>query len=151
MISANQVADFFLAFAKEHGDYISQLKLQKMVYYADAWFLVNNKVPLIEEDFEAWVHGPVVRSLYHRFKEYRWNPILEDVDFPDIDSELEEHLVDIYDVFGTFSGYELEQMTHDEQPWIEARGTCEPDEACETTISKDTMREFYTKVAEEEA
>ncbi len=46
MISANQVDDFFLAFAKEHGDYISQLKLQKMVYYADAWFLVNNGSPV---------------------------------------------------------------------------------------------------------
>lgn len=149
MISANQVADFFLAFAKEHGDYISQLKLQKMVYYADAWFLVNNGSPLIDEDFEAWVHGPVVRSLYHRFKEYRWNPILEAVEFPELTREQEEHLTEIYDVFGKFSGFELEKMTHDEQPWIEARGACEQDEACENIISKETMRDFYTRVAEE--
>ncbi|WP_217520008.1 Panacea domain-containing protein [Vibrio metschnikovii] len=149
MISANQVADFFLAFAKEHGDYISQLKLQKMVYYADAWFLVNNGTPLISEDFEAWVHGPVVRTLYHRFKDYRWNPILEDVEFPELEDAQAEHLAEIYDVFGKYSGYELEQMTHDELPWIEARGACEPDEACENVINKDTMRRFYTEVAEE--
>lgn len=149
MISANQVADFFLAFAKEHGDYISQLKLQKMVYYADAWYLVNNGEPLIEEDFEAWVHGPVVRSLYTRFKDYRWNPISEEVDFPDIDASQKEHLEEIYDVFGKYSGYELEQMTHDERPWVEARGSCAPDEACENLISKETMLKFYTEVAEE--
>ncbi|MBB1341443.1 SocA family protein [Pseudoalteromonas sp. SR45-6] len=149
MISANQVADFFLAFAKEHGDYISQLKLQKMVYYADAWFLVNNGKALINEDFEAWVHGPVVRSLYHRFKEYRSNPILEDVNFPELDGTHTEHLIDIYDVFGKFSGYQLEQMTHDEQPWIEARGSCAPDEACENIIDKETTLKFYTKVADE--
>lgn len=148
MISANQVADFFLAFAKEHGDYISQLKLQKMVYYADAWFLVNNGSPLVSEEFEAWVHGPVVRTLYHRFKEYRWNPILEDVAFPDLDELQAEHLAEIYDEFGKYSGYELEQMTHDEQPWIEARGNCEPDEACENLINKDTMLKFYTEIAE---
>ena len=150
MISANRVADFFLAFAKEHGDYISQLKLQKMVYYADAWFLVNFGSPLINEDFEAWVHGPVVRALYQRFKEYRWNPILEDVDFPELTDQHKGHLTEIYDVFGKFSGYELEQMTHAEQPWIEARGNCEPDEACENLISKVTMRDYYTKLAEED-
>lgn len=149
MISANQVADFFLAFAKEHGDYISQLKLQKMVYYADAWFLVNNHEALINEEFEAWIHGPVVRSLYHRFKEYRWNPILEEVNFPELEDAQKEHLTEIYDVFGKFSGYELEQMTHDERPWIEARGFCSPDEPCENIISKETMLKFYTEVAEE--
>ncbi|MEI4959193.1 MULTISPECIES: Panacea domain-containing protein [Aeromonas] len=150
MISAHKVADFFLAFAREHGDFISQLKLQKMVYYADAWFLVNNNEPLIEEDFEAWIHGPVVRSLYQRFKEYRWNPILEDIELPELTSEQKEHLTEIYQVFGKFSGYELEQMTHNEYPWIEARGNCAPDEACEKIIKKNIMLDFYNKVAEEE-
>lgn len=149
MISAHQVADFFISFSREHGDYISNLKLQKMVYYADAWFLVNNGTPLIEEDFEAWIHGPVVRSLYHRFKEYRWNPILAEVDSPQLSDEQTEHLTEIYDIFGKFSGYELEQMTHDELPWVEARGTCAPDEACENIINKEIMRDFYTKIAQE--
>ncbi|MDO6708798.1 Panacea domain-containing protein [Photobacterium sp. 1_MG-2023] len=148
MITANQVADFFLAFAKEHGDFISQLKLQKMVYYADAWFLVNNDTALIEDNFEAWVHGPVVRSLYNRFKGYRWNPILDDVNSPELDANVIEHLTEIYSVFGGYSGFELEQMTHNEEPWLEARGECAPDEACENIINKETMRTFYTSVAE---
>lgn len=149
MISADKVADFFLAFAKEHGDYLSQLKLQKMVYYADAWFYVNNETPLIKEDFEAWVHGPVIRSLYQRFKAYRWNPISEDVDSPKLTDEESEHLSEIYQVFGKYNGYELEQMTHEEAPWTEARGSCAPDEACENIINKKTMYDFYTSIAEE--
>lgn len=149
MITAHQVADFFLAFAKEHGDYLSQLKLQKMVYYADAWFLVNHGEALIEDNFEAWVHGPVVRSLYTRFKDYRWNPILLEVSAPELASKYKEHLEEIYAVFGRFSGFELEQMTHNELPWTEARGSIAADEACENVINKETMRKFYTEMAEE--
>lgn len=150
MTTANQVADFFLFFAKEHGDFISQLKLQKLVYYADAWHMVNNEgSPLVQENFEAWVHGPVVRDLYRRFREYKWNPILGDFQKPEIAEEVESHLIDIYEAFAKFNGFELEQMTHDELPWTEARGSCAPDDSCENIINKNTMFNFYLKVAEE--
>jgi len=148
MISPNAVADFFLSVAKEHGDFLSHLKLQKIVYYADAWYLVNNEEPLINEDFEAWVHGPVVRSLYNRFKEYRWKPITEDVESPQLSDKEREHLIEIYDVFGSYRAFELEQMTHDEDPWLEARGGIAPDQPCENVINKETMRSFYTSVSD---
>lgn len=147
MISANTVADFFLSFAHEHGDYITPLKLQKLVYYADAWHLVNFDEALVDEDFEAWIHGPVVRSLYTRFKDYRWNPILCEVTKPQLPSEIEEHLHETYEAFGGFSGFELERMTHEEKPWIDARKGYEPDDSCGVIINKQTMRDFYTASA----
>ena len=53
------------------------LKLQKLVYYAQAWHLALRDVPLFEEDFEAWVHGPVIPALYQEYKKFGWRPILE--------------------------------------------------------------------------
>ena len=60
-IGAKIVARWFVNHAdRASGEAITQLKLQKLVYYADAWFLANFDEPLIKEDFEAWAHGPVV-------------------------------------------------------------------------------------------
>lgn len=149
-LTASEIADFFLDFAKEHGDYLSHLKIQKLVFYADAWYMVNNDgEPLIEDEFEAWVHGPVVRSLYSRFRNFGWQPILETVKKPDLTAQQENHLIEVYDVFGSLSAYELEQMTHNEKPWLSARGNLSPDESCNTIIDKSIMYSFYKEVSEE--
>ncbi|MCP4698854.1 MAG: DUF4065 domain-containing protein [Gammaproteobacteria bacterium] len=149
-LTANEVADFFLSFVHEHGDYLSQLKLHKLVFYSDAWFMVNNAgQPLIKDNFEAWIHGPVIRSLYNRFKDYRWQPILEPVDKPKLTQHQEAHLLETYQVFGKCSAYELEQMVHEEEPWIKARDGFAADEACENIIDKSLMYSFYTSVSKE--
>ncbi|EOV0291184.1 Panacea domain-containing protein [Salmonella enterica] len=60
----NKVADYLLRFARDHGDLMTQLKLQKMVFYADAWYMaLHDGEELIADKFEAWVHGPVARAL----------------------------------------------------------------------------------------
>ena len=58
-VSARQVAQFMISFSHEHGDPISNLKLQKLLYYAQAWFLALQDKPLFDERIEAWAHGPV--------------------------------------------------------------------------------------------
>ena len=78
--TANNIADYLLFFAHEHGDQITPLKLQKLVFYADAWYMaLNNDRELIPNQFEAWVHGPVVRELYNRFSDYKWRAIDEEI------------------------------------------------------------------------
>ncbi|UAN25196.1 SocA family protein [Serratia ureilytica] len=145
--SINQVADYLLCFAQEHGDVMTPLKLQKMVFYADAWFLAINNEELVSETFQAWVHGPVSRELYIRFADYKWRPITEDIQCPEIDADVKDHLDEIYNVFGGFSAYELEQLTHQEQPWIEARAGLPESEPCQNPISKETTRKFYAEMA----
>ncbi|HCU0430123.1 TPA: SocA family protein [Serratia marcescens] len=145
--SINQVADYLLCFAQEHGDVMTPLKLQKMVFYADAWFLAINNEELVSETFQAWVHGPVSRELYSRFADYKWRPITEDIQCPEFDVDVKNHLDEIYNVFGGFSAYELEQLTHQEQPWIEARAGLPESEPCQNTISKETTRKFYAEMA----
>lgn len=66
-ITCFDIAKHFIRFANEEGSFISNLKLQKLVYYAQAWHLAIHGTPLFEEDFEAWVHGPVIPSLYQKY------------------------------------------------------------------------------------
>src|SRR5690554_2686459 len=145
--SANAGADYLLCIAREHGDYLTPLKIQKLVFYADAWFLALHDDELVPESFEAWVHGPVLRSLYYRFQGYRWNPILQDVECPEMDEVVAEFLEDLYAEYGKFSGYELEQLTHQEEPWRRARGGLDPHESCSNLIDKRVTRDFYRQMA----
>ena len=146
-ITAFDVADFFLAKANSVGEPITNLKLQKLVYYAQAWFLANKKKPLFDDDFEAWVHGPVHTGLYHKHKERGSAPIITELDLESVakkfDNETFEFLNEVAEVYMPHGAYQLELMTHKEKPWIDARGNCEPDEKCTTIIPKSAMEEFY--------
>ncbi|HAK5374823.1 TPA: DUF4065 domain-containing protein [Salmonella enterica] len=144
----NSVADYLLCFAQEHGDLMTPLKLQKMVFYADAWYMaLNDGQELISAQFEAWVHGPVARELYSRFADYKWRPIDEEIQCPDLPDEVKKHLDEIYQVFGGYSAYELEQLTHQEKPWLSARGGIPEDAPCQNVIDKKVTAEFYRSMA----
>lgn len=149
--TANGIADYLLWFAKEHGDLLTPLKLQKLMFYADAWHMVMNEgQELIGEPFEAWVHGPVHRGTYNRFSVHRWNAIPCEAEKPDLPPGLEQFLRDVYTVFGGFSAYELEQLTHQEAPWKAARGNLPPDASCTATIDKALTYSFYTEMSRTE-
>lgn len=149
--TANGVADYLLWFAREHGDLLTPLKLQKLMFYADAWYMVMHEgEELIGEPFEAWVHGPVHRSTYNRFSAHRWNPIPGEAGKPELSPALEKFLSDVYTVFGGFSAYELEQLTHQETPWKAARGNFPSDASCTTAIDKALTRSFYNEMSRTE-
>lgn len=140
----NHVADYLLHFSQEHGDVMTPLKLQKMVFYADAWYMaLRDGAELVPDHFEAWVHGPVARELYVRFAGYKWQPITEEIVRPDLPDDVVEHLNEIYQIFGGYSAYELEQMTHQEEPWLQARGTLPANAICQTPIDKEITARFY--------
>lgn len=140
----NSVADYLLCFAQEHGDVMTPLKLQKMVFYADAWYMaLNDGNELIADRFEAWVHGPVARDLYIRFADYKWQPITSEIPCPELPKGVSEHLDEIYKVFGGYSAYELEQMTHQEEPWLLARAGMPSDVPCRNDIDKGVTARFY--------
>ncbi|MBV7437296.1 Panacea domain-containing protein [Aeromonas sp. sif2416] len=140
----NHVADYLLHFSQEHGDVMTPLKLQKMVFYADAWYMaLNDGAELVPDRFEAWVHGPVARELYGRFADYKWQPIIQPIERPNLPEEVIEHLDEIYEIFGGFSAYELEQMTHQEEPWLQARGALPANAICQNPIDKELTAYFY--------
>ncbi|AWO91946.1 MULTISPECIES: Panacea domain-containing protein [Bradyrhizobium] len=144
-----QIANWFLGgIDREAGDSITPLKLQKLLYYAQAWALVELKRPLFEEDFQAWAHGPVLESIFNDFRKYRWDAIPAPESVPELDAETFAHLGSILQVYGDFSAKKLEAMTHKEDPWKDARAGLKPEERSNAKISKDSMREYYSALAD---
>src|ERR1700722_9544145 len=121
ILKYEDVVDFFLAFANECGEPLTNLKLQKLVYYAQAWYLANFNKPLFDDDFEAWVHGPVLPALYHKLKERRSQTIVSDLRMEEVSKkigpEVIEFLKEIAKIYMTESAYALEMMTHNDSPW----------------------------------
>lgn len=146
-----QVSDYII-FKLIEGDVpLNNLKLQKLVYYAQAWHLaMNNGTPLFNGKFQAWVHGPVNRDLYTRFVEYKslYSPIdasdiIGGFNPEDIAPISRSHIDMILESYACFTGSQLEAMTHEEQPWIDARNGYHPAERCEALLDEGTMALYY--------
>ncbi len=145
-----EVSDFFLSkIDKDSGDTISPLKLQKLVYYAQAWHYTIFDKPLFKGKIQAWTHGPAVKSLYGRFYHQLRNDAiavqgltLVNVDF---EPKTKSLLNEVYDIYGEHSGSYLEKLTHSEDPWTIAREGYLPHEACAVEITLESMKEYYSK------
>lgn len=140
MASAIEVANIFLKLTQpEVGDNISNLKLQKLLYYAQGFHLALNKgEALFNEPITAWAYGPVVESVYHEFKKFGSDalPVPDDIDVSMFSKEQLELIEEINDVYGQFSALKLMHLTHSEKPWIET--------ARNNEISRDLMIEFFS-------
>lgn len=143
------LADYLICESRERGELLTPLKLQKLMFYSDAWHLALYEQEITAERFQAWVHGPVALSQYHRFKDLKWRPIEAEIERPKIDDRLKTHLDEVVDIFGSESAVALEIMTHNERPWLEARGNLPPDEPCNNYISKETTKEFYRSLVQD--
>ena len=147
-ISSSPVADFFLLQNDVNaGDAITNLKLQKLCYYAQAWHLALHRTPLFRDRIEAWAHGPIVPSLYRRFKSYRWLSIdpSEASSDPYVDLHASDisFLEQIWDRYGSLTAKQLEKLTHGEDPWRRAYGGRPLGSSCAEEITHESMIAFY--------
>ena len=144
--TAAQVAKWVLAHNRiatdeEGAEYISNLKLQKLLYYAQGVFLAVTDKPLFDDDIVAWLQGPVVESVYHQYKANgaQGIPFDEDFDFSEFTPEENELLTEVYDVFGQYSALKLRNMTHEETPWKETK----QNDIISLQIIKDYFKKEY--------
>lgn len=148
-VNVHDLADFILA---TKGP-MSHLKLQKLLYYCEAYHLAYFDVSLISEDFEAWVHGPVCKEVFNVLKNK--SLLHSDIGF---DGEYDTKIIrdaltsdqfalisDVIDNLSTWSGIQLEAATHAELPWIEARTGLGSGDKSSRIISKEMMKDFYKK------
>ncbi len=151
-ITANTISDFFINHVHKYGDLITNLKLQKLLYYSQGWYLAIYDEVLFPEKFEAWVHGPVIPDIYQRFKKHRWNPIDEDIKEKDINlpEKVKQHLIEVFEVFGSETAWELERMTHRESPWINARVRLSPTEDGYIKIKETDMKDHFASLMDDE-
>lgn len=131
---------------EKRGD-TSAMKLQKLVYYAQAWSLAWTEEPLFEDDFQAWRNGPVSPQLYAAHKgEYKVSAASIAGHPSNLTADQKDTINKVLDYYGDKSPQWLSDLTHAEGPWQEARqeaGVCEG-ESCEKTISKATLLEYYS-------
>jgi uncharacterized phage-associated protein len=144
--TASEIASTLLVLCQERGIEVSNLKLQKLTYYAEAWYLAFEGASLYDDPIEAWVHGPVIPQVFREYRGYRWSPIVEPVASPSNDPEILEHLGSVLDAYGKFSATQLERLTHTEPPWIAARQGYAADEPSSEPISRQVMREYYSSL-----
>lgn len=139
--NANQIAEYFLAKTNEEvGDQISNLKLQKLCYYAQGLALATRKTPLFDSRIEAWAHGPVVPVLYKLYKDHGANgiPAPEDFNLEIYDPADRMILDDVYDYYGQYSAWRLREMTHLEAPWKNAY-----ERDMNNTITHEALTDFF--------
>lgn len=141
-MKAQDVADYFLTLVDdEAGDSLSNLKLQKLVYYAQGFHLALTGKPLFDAAIEAWEHGPVVPALYHKFKQHgsaSIPPPENGIDVKSYPEDVRDLLDEVYQVYGQYSAWKLRNMTHAEPPWIEAHNI-----SPSTVISHESMKNYF--------
>lgn len=147
MYSALEIADWFIYHVDvDSGDSITHLKLQKLLYYAQAWSLVLLGKPMFVEDIQAWTHGPVIPVVYAFYAQFKYNDLPVPEKCPKIKKEYEEVLEEVMRIYGIYEAKYLERLTHQEKPWQEARGNLPLEAKCETVISTETMKRFYSEM-----
>lgn len=153
MHDINDVVNFFLCKSA-----MSPKKLQKLLYYAYAWTLaiLNDEANdlhtrLFSNRIEAWVHGAVVPEIYEQYKQYGWSNIPQKDDFnKTVFSEDEIDILNqVWNVYGIYTGNQLEEICHKETPWIEARNGLPPYVSSNNVISDKTMFIYYNGQADE--
>ena len=126
---------------------IDTWRLQKLVYYCQAWSLAWDEKPLFNERIEAWANGPVCRELYNLHKglyEVGPNtPIWEDANLENLAEDEKETIDVVIRDYGNMKGYELREITHLEDPWNQARIGVPLMEPCENEITQEMMRLYY--------
>jgi uncharacterized phage-associated protein len=119
----------------EHGDTISNLKLQKMMYYQQGFHLAYFGTPLFDEDIVAWQYGPVVPSVYKEYKSFESNSISTSKEGISLSDDEEELFNNVYEEYNQFSAVALMKMTHEESPWKTTE--------INSVISRDKMMSFF--------
>jgi len=93
---ATDIANWFLCHIdRDAGDSITHLKLQKLLYYAQAWCIVLSGKSLFEDDFEAWSHGPVLPGIYHDYKHFGFEALPSCDCINNIEEEVENILDEV--------------------------------------------------------
>lgn len=124
---------------------ITNLKLQKIVYLAQAASLATENKSLFDDEIQAWQYGPVIPAVYDKYKKYtnKIIPKSKVSQYADIDADTKELLLSIWDLFGGLSAYQLVNITHNHLPWKTA---FDNGNGNHSTIGQSSIKDFYKNI-----
>lgn len=124
---------------------VTAMKLQKLMYYSQAWHLVWEETPLFQEDFQAWANGPVLPQLYKRHSGmYKVTAALfDEADSKNLTKEECATVDKVLGFYGDKSAQWLSNLTHQENPWLHARAGLDAGASSEAVITQAAMAEYY--------
>lgn len=144
MPTALDVAAYILE--KQGG--MSAMKLQKLVYYSQAWSLVWDEEPLFNDEIEAWANGPVVPRLFEAHRGQFMVDRIQGGDYGALDANQRDSIDTVLKSYGDKSSQWLSDLTHQEAPWREARSDAglADGERGSAVISHAAMAEYYSSL-----
>lgn len=158
LFNSKGLANLFLDWAAECAQPITPLKLQKLLYFCHADYLVSYNVPLLEDEFEAWSYGPVLPMVYHEFKDFGTRPITgRATDFDPINCSsyiptvdpTNEHLLMIRQLFLIYVPVRAEYLSHishhPDGPWARALGSFRKHQNLGRRISSATILKAHKR------
>ncbi|HYI71433.1 MAG TPA: type II toxin-antitoxin system antitoxin SocA domain-containing protein [Skermanella sp.] len=148
MLTADDVTDYLLSKEiKANGKGITNLDVQKILYFAQGWHLAINGERLFQEELRAWVHGPVVPEIYFRLAQYEKYPIpvteVRGDPVRDLPEAVRNFLDQIWTKYSALRTGKLVDLTHEQAPWRNARGNTEARQKSEEPLSSSDMMEFF--------
>lgn len=135
-----------LSLAGEEKDPLTNLRLQKLLYYAQAWSLVLRESELFPEDIEAWRGGPVVPEVYRALPDgpgataIGYDPLAS---APDLPGEEAGFVRCVWESYSQYSALKLSAMTHEEAPWRRAWGDRSADATGRVPIRLDDLEDYF--------
>jgi uncharacterized phage-associated protein len=151
MLSSLEVAEYFIFrdHQKEKPS-ITHKKLQKLVYYAQAWSMVFRGEPIFSQELQAWIHGAVEPHVWSNYKQHGAS-IIPLPNKTEIDYELTEQkvLAEVYRFYGNLTADELEELCHREEPWQNARIGFEDNQPSQEIIELEDIRCYYSNFSKD--
>lgn len=140
MPTARDVAQYLL----EKMGPLTTIKLQKLVYYCQAWSLVWDDAPLFEDEIQAWANGPVVPDLFFAHQGKFSVDSIPEGDSSKLNAAQRETVNAIIRDYGKKNSQWLVELTHMEDPWKNARGACKAGARCTREITLASMADYYS-------
>lgn len=143
--SAIEVAGYIVEYCNKNGLNISNLRLQKLLYFIQAYFLIkfNGERIAFNDEIEAWDFGPVVPSIYHKYKRFGSGQIpFNDESYANIFSDDDKKIIeDVIEYFKEKSSIYLMNLTHGQNPWQSVYNRS--DRYANLTITKDSIKNYF--------
>ena len=142
MYNVLDIAKYIIFYCRRRGYLITNLKLQKLLYFIQAEFLVSIGAPCFNEEIEAWDFGPVVPEVYHEYKSFGNSNIIlpEDDELPFIRKTDRNRIKGMVDEGAQYSASDLVRITHNQAPWKNAYKRY-----YNNVITKDAIQDYFTE------